>query len=187
MSQLSDFPHPALEEYKTQASILLKQVYSDDVATVENAVARFRQLPYLRDKSLRTLTQNNPVKHKDALHVIALENGYSSWAMFKQWLDQHTKQATKAPYFTDVYPRRCMRYTLEWHTDYEIASQSLGTEGGYLFPYKNQYFICSATYITELGLDPSDPDWARIGYNWVQPDDERAWGRLTQLQRISVR
>ena len=30
----------------------------------------------------------------------------------------------------------------------------------------------------ELGLDPEDPDWERIGHDWVRPQDREAWTRL---------
>ncbi len=30
----------------------------------------------------------------------------------------------------------------------------------------------------DLGVDPDDPDWERIGYDWLRPLDEAARGRL---------
>ncbi|MGB7339052.1 MAG: hypothetical protein WBC91_09190 [Phototrophicaceae bacterium] len=67
---------------------------------------------------------------------------------------------------------------LEWHADYEIANSELGRSGGYLFPYKKQFFICESAYIEELGLDPDDADWQAIGYNWVKPLNQSAGQRL---------
>jgi hypothetical protein len=75
---------------------------------------------------------------------------------------------------------------LEWHARYEIADSELGRYGGYLLPYKNQFFICDAEYISTLGLNPDDPDWELIGWNWVQPKDQSAWQRLdSKLHAIS--
>jgi len=65
-----------------------------------------------------------------------------------------------------------------WFTTYEGARASLEQEGGYLLPYKGQYFVTEGEGIRELGLDPEDPDWERIGRDWVRPTDGEAWGRL---------
>ncbi|MFL9458498.1 MULTISPECIES: hypothetical protein [Nostocales] len=65
-----------------------------------------------------------------------------------------------------------------WFATYEDARASLDSIGGYLFPYKGQYFITESEAIRELGLDPEDPDWAKIGWDWVRPLDTQAWERL---------
>lgn len=65
-----------------------------------------------------------------------------------------------------------------WFRTYEEASASRASEGGYLFPYKNQFFVTESEAVRELGLDPADPDWALIGWDWVKPFDEKAWARL---------
>ena len=54
----------------------------------------------------------------------------------------------------------------------------LETQGGFLFPYRNQFFICEWGFVVALGLDPADPDWERIGRDWVRPRDEVARDRL---------
>jgi len=65
-----------------------------------------------------------------------------------------------------------------WFTSYEAARASLEAEGGYLFPYRNQFFVTLAEGVRELGLDPNDPDWACIGWDWIRPRDPEAWARL---------
>ncbi len=40
------------------------------------------------------------------------------------------------------------------------------------------FFVTFGEAIRELGLDPADPDWARIGWDWVCPRDAEAWQRL---------
>jgi hypothetical protein len=67
-----------------------------------------------------------------------------------------------------------------WFTSYEEARLSLESEGGYLLPYKGQYFVTMSEGIRELGLDPNDPDWDLIGRDWVKPGDEGAWKRLKE-------
>lgn len=70
-----------------------------------------------------------------------------------------------------------------WFTSYEEARAFLENEGGYLLPYKRQFFITEGEGIRELGLDPNDPDWALIGWDWVQPKDSDAWERLNQKRQ----
>ena len=65
-----------------------------------------------------------------------------------------------------------------WFSNYEDAKTSLKTEGGYLFPFENQFFVTESEAVRELGLDPNDPDWALIGWDWARPLDEKAWHRL---------
>ncbi|HEX8161140.1 MAG TPA: hypothetical protein VF538_04670 [Pyrinomonadaceae bacterium] len=57
-----------------------------------------------------------------------------------------------------------------WFTSYEEARASRESEGGYLLPYKSQFFVTEGEGIRELGLDPEDPDWALIGWDWVAPE-----------------
>ena len=57
--------------------------------------------------------------------------------------------------------------------------------GGYLLPYRHQFLVCESEAIRLLGLDPGDPDWERIGRDWVRPADRDAWRRLRD-RRIAV-
>jgi len=72
-----------------------------------------------------------------------------------------------------------------WFTAYEGAKASLDAEGGYLFPYGNHFFITVAEAVRELGLDPDDPDWERIGWDWVRPKDPEAWERLRDKRQTA--
>ncbi len=73
-----------------------------------------------------------------------------------------------------------------WFTNYDEAKKALAAEDGILLPYRNQFFVTEAAAIRELGLDPDDPDWARIGYDWVHPKDSEAWERLVTKRRESI-
>ena len=73
-----------------------------------------------------------------------------------------------------------------WFANYAEASASLETEGGYLLPYKGQFFVTLSEGIRDLGIDPDDPDWARIGWNWVQPKDPEAWQRLKEKREQAI-
>ena len=73
-----------------------------------------------------------------------------------------------------------------WFTTYEEARASLAAEGGYLFPYESQFFVTLAEGVRELGLEAEDPDWARIGWDWVKPADTQAWERLKQKRELAL-
>jgi hypothetical protein len=73
-----------------------------------------------------------------------------------------------------------------WFTSYEDAYAAREAEGGYLFPYEHHFFVTTPTAIRELGLDPRDPDWERIGWNWVRPLDPDAWERLKERREIAA-
>jgi hypothetical protein len=73
-----------------------------------------------------------------------------------------------------------------WFTSYEEARSSLESEGGYLLPYRSQFFITTEEGIKELGLNPEDPDWALIGWDWVRPKDGEAWKRLKEKREKAV-
>jgi hypothetical protein len=70
-----------------------------------------------------------------------------------------------------------------WFTTYEDARALRQSQGGYLLPYKNQFFVTVAEAIVELGLDPNDPDWERIGWDWVRPLHSEAWELLRDKRR----
>ena len=73
-----------------------------------------------------------------------------------------------------------------WFAIYEEARSARQSAGGYLFPYPHHFFIARAEAVRELGLDPSDPDWERIGWDWVQPLDLQAWRRLKETREAAV-
>ena len=73
-----------------------------------------------------------------------------------------------------------------WFVSYEEARASLNEQGGYLLPYKRQFFITEEEGIRTLGLDPQDPDWANIGWDWVEPKSDEAWKRLKRKREATL-
>jgi hypothetical protein len=65
-----------------------------------------------------------------------------------------------------------------WFANYEEARQSLMSEGGYLFPYRRQFFVCEAEAVRSMVLEPDDPDWERINWDGARPADAEAYERL---------
>jgi hypothetical protein len=79
---------------------------------------------------------------------------------------------------TSMYVGSMQAFLNRWFAKYEQARASREKEGGYLFPCKSQFFVTEREAIRELNLDPDDPDWQLIGWDWVKPIDTAAWERL---------
>lgn len=146
-----------IEDYKIQASILLKSFRGSDAA---KAAKRFKRLPEFADLSSADILQKD-IKRKHALHLIAIENGFASWPDLKMQVN----------FIVGGYLNL-------WFANYVQAKSHLQSAGGFLLPYKKQFFICNAPYMKQIGFEPDDPDWKLIGYDWVVPDDQKAWQRL---------
>jgi hypothetical protein len=70
-----------------------------------------------------------------------------------------------------------------WFITYEDARAHRESQGGFLLPFQHQFFVTVAGAIVELGLDPNDPNWERIGWDWVRPLDSEAWELLRDKRR----
>lgn len=151
----------SLAEGKIQATQLLKSLRSDDREAVSLSVKRFLRLPELTPYSL-TEFPITAIKRKHALHVIALEQGFSSWSDLKCQL-----------------PFICGGFLNQWFVDYAEAKSYQRSHGGFILTFKKQVFVCSAEYIGNLGFDTNDPDWALIDFDWAQPKNKVAWQRLS--------
>ncbi len=174
------------EESKIKATMLLKDLRSASPERNAMAAARFLQLPQFANRSPdEIVAARDTVRRKHALTVIAFERGFSSWAAFKNHCHpEHPEVSTRfdcSRFFGS--PRGA--FLNRWFADYGQARDSLAEQGGYLFAYRDQYFICESGFIEALGLDAKDPDWEKIGWNCVQPADAPAWDRLlSKLQAV---
>jgi hypothetical protein len=74
-----------------------------------------------------------------------------------------------------------------WFADYDQARQALDEEGGFLLPYKQHFFVCTDQVISAIGLDPSDPDWEKIGHDCARPVDPEAFQRLYAKREEVIR
>lgn len=149
-----------VEEYKIQASILLKSLYSTHAETALKAAKRLQNLPEFANFTLTEIIQAN-IKRKHALTVVAVGKGFASWSELKCQL----------PFIRGGFLNH-------WFANYAEAKSYQRAQRGFLLPFKKQFFICDAHYIRNLGLSPEDPDWELIGYDWANPDQQQAWQRL---------
>jgi hypothetical protein len=74
-----------------------------------------------------------------------------------------------------------------WFSNYADARRALESEGGFLLPYQNHFFVCKPDVIQALGLDPNDPDWEKIGYDCARPSDKAAYQALFARREKIVR
>jgi len=155
-------PHTSysVAECKIQASLLLKSLRVNDTTSSEKAAKRFQRLPDFKNLSIEEIIQAD-IKRKHALAVIALEKGFTSWVDLKCQL----------PFIRGGFLNH-------WFASYEEAHSYQGVNGGFLLPFKNQFFICETDYINNLGFNANDPDWTLIGYDWAKPRNKEAWERL---------
>lgn len=155
-------PHKSFSvaECKVQASILLKSLYSNDFAISQKAAKQFQRLTEFKNLNSAEIIHSD-IKRKHALAVIAARNGFNSWADLKCQL----------PFIRGGFLNH-------WFANYDEAKSYQQTNGGFLLPFKNQFFICNADYINNLGFDSQDHDWKQIGFDWVKPINKIAWQRL---------
>ena len=84
-----------------------------------------------------------------------------------------------------MYVPRMDAFLNRWFPTYEEARALLDAEGGFLLPYRKHFLVTQADAVRELGLDPDDPDWQRIGFDWVRPADDEAWQRLKLKREVA--
>lgn len=164
-----------LHEYKVRASLLLKDLDSADTARATRAAERMRALPFFAALPLgEVLARRDSVQHKHGLAVVAREAGHATWTDLKQAVEARPLPLDTRAFFQKGHSPFLNR----WFSTYEEASRSLDAQGGFLFPFRTQCFICEADFLQALGIDTRDADWERMGRDWVRPRDPAAKERL---------
>lgn len=174
--------HSHYHYLKESASILLKHCQNKD----NEAIARFHIL-----KSWKTLSAHNePVlaslQLKDALAVIALENGYESWVELKSALDHAAETSLLAEIKDQFYPKGFTTYWNIWFTKYSQAKKTLNEGKGFLLPFRNQFFIVEEHFVDSIGLPHTLPEWKEIGNDWVHPKNVKAWLKLNEMYENAI-
>ncbi|WP_194863105.1 GIY-YIG nuclease family protein [Myxococcus sp. AB036A] len=161
-----------LHECKVRASLLLKELASADASRAARAAERLRVLPGFAGLPLgEVLARKETVQRKHALTVIAREQGHATWGELKQVRELDFEHLL-APVGGSHLNR--------WFSSYAEAADSLRTQGGFLFPFREQFFVCEASLVEALGVDPADADWSLMGRDWMAPKDGAAQARLAQ-------
>jgi hypothetical protein len=173
------------EEYKIRTSRLLHDLRSPDPKVSLAAAERFCAHPdWLADKPATLLQHRSRVQRKHALAVVAKEAGFRDWAELKAAMSGEREPAFDT---MRLFPPRSAAFLNLWFRTYEEASVVLRkTPWRFLFPYKHQFFVCEPGFLEARGIDPKDPDWERIGHDWVRPRNAAAHARLSAMLRRTL-
>ena len=155
-------------DLKAHARVLHRLALSADPV----ALSRVRRLPELERLGDAQLIEQ--LKRRQCLSAVAKQLGFMSWEHARDVLTSREQQ----DFGTLLYPGTCSGHYNIWSAHYPEASEIRAAHGGYLLAYKRQFLIVEEGYIDSMGLDPRDPDWERIGRDWVRPGDLRARERL---------
>eukprot|EP00887_Chlorella_sp_A99_P003798 scaffold31.g3798.t1 len=181
-----------IDKYRLQATRLqkaVKQALEDDSDGLAQhpVVQRLRERVGLSadtDTVLRERLHALPVgKYLD---LLAREAGHDDWTALNRQLRAQQKGADDFAE-TELYKFNASEFNLNvWFPSYEEAREYLDTHHGfYLLQFKGHCFLAQAPHIIDIGLDPKDPDWERIGRDWVKPKDIEAKQRLRNKLRLA--
>jgi hypothetical protein len=183
---------PSLPRCRARARLLLSHVRGQDATRARAAATRLLRLRSFAACSVdELLAAPARVRLKHALTLVAVELGHASWPELKaacaarEHGGSPSAPAAALP-AEALYAPRMAFYLNRWFADHAAARASLDAEGGYLLPYRQQCFVACAEAVAELGLDPDDPDWQHIGFDWVRPADPEALARLASKRRAAM-
>lgn len=167
-----------VRELKIRAEILHKRVRDLEPAALE----RLRALPEHKKTDLDALRDAAPaIQRKHCLAAVARELGFAGF-------DHAVRVLEGDPAEPDVgqllYDKQWGAFLNHWFASYDEARAAHGDARGspgarrYLLAYKRHFFLVERAFIEALSLDPDDPDWEAIGWDWARPRDRAARARL---------
>ena len=157
-----------MEDMKRRARVLHRAARAGDPA----ALARLRGLREWRAFSDDQLREQ--VRRRHCLSILARALGLDGWSH----LSLLWNQPEARDFGTLLYPPSCGGHWNIWSAAYEEAGEIRAQHGGFLLPYRHQFVIVEASFIEDLGLDPSAAEWSACGRDWVAPRDFAARHRL---------
>ena len=160
-----------------RAELLHKGVQAADSSALE----RLRVLPELRKADLDALRAAAPsIQRKHCLAAVARGLGFASWDHARRVLGG---DSSETDFGKLLYGGSGGSRLNHWFASYDEAKGFLAEHEGaeprrYLLAYQRHFFIVDAHFIEALGLDPVDPDWEAIGWDWARPRSPDARARL---------
>jgi hypothetical protein len=174
-----------VRELKIRAELLHKDVAAgDDVAT-----ARLRALPELRRASAEDLAAFGArIQRKHCLAVVAHEVGFRGWEHASRVLEGEESEPDHGEL---LYPKGTGAFLNHWCSTYEDARAVHAERGGYLLPYRKQFFVAGRDYVeATLGVDPDDSDWGALGFDLARPREpevrRRLYGKILAKTRAAA-
>jgi len=156
---------------RAEARRLLSHLRGADPRRFEAAARRFAAA------GLAVQAERSRVRLKHALAVVAAEQGFTSWLALKRAFE------ARVPAFHTARHHSLLN---RWFTDHAEARASLEAQGGFLLPFRDQFFVTESEGIRDLGLDPEDPDWEAVGHDLARPRDPAASARLCERRRKAI-
>lgn len=155
-------PNWMLREVRIRASLLMKAARAGDA----DALERLGAVP----------------KHRTALNAIAMQMAGQSYLELRaktvtEKFEGH--QAIADP--SRLFEKHVAQFMNHWFASYEEALAHLKKEGGFLFPFRSQFVIVGHDLLRLVGLDPDDPDWASISWDWVNPTSTAGFENLNAM------
>jgi hypothetical protein len=170
-----------LQRCREDAQQLWHHLRSTDGAAATMAAGRLLVLPEFHGTTaVDLLADLAHLRLWHALMAVAREQGHDSWPALRAACEATVLGPTA------MYVQAMSAFQNQWFADYDEARQVRLHEGGYLLPYRHYFFIAERDAVAELGLDPDDPDWERIGFDWIHPRDEAAHARLRARRRKAM-
>lgn len=177
---------PSLARNRARARLLLSHLRGNDPTRARAAAERMLRLrSFAAATADELLAEPTRVRLKHALTVVAVEQGFASWVALKA-ASLAAAPSDRSLAADALYVPRMGVYLNRWFADYDEARAALAQEGGYLLPYRQYFFLTVAGAVRELGLDPDDPDWRAIGFDWVRPADAAAHARLVERRMATL-
>lgn len=164
----------AVRELKIRAALVHKSLDRDNTHACADVVHWFERCGFADSQMAVFRADPHTIRRKHILQALALEQGFTSWSDLRVAHELAARPVLDGERFL----RGAAGFFNRWFAGYTAARASLRAYGGYLLPYRHQFFVCEAGLIAGNGLDPDDADWRRIGYDWVVPSDPRAKLRL---------
>ena len=139
----------AIQEIRVRAEILQNRAQAHHHTSLQ----RFRGVPDFDPANIR---------RRDCLLVIAKEMGFLNWP--------HAKRVLSGEETRDfgglLCPRKCGGHFNLWYKTHAEADAIRRERGGYVLAFRQQFLVVERPYIETLGLDPDDPDWLALGFDW---------------------
>lgn len=141
-------------------------------ARAPGALRRLRALPWQRratDAALADLA--GTLGRDDCRALIAAECGFRDWPHAAHVLsgDDVADDAGDLLRFT-----RHDHHVSGWYTRYDEAAAVREQTNGFPLAYRRQFIVADRQCIRALDLDPDDPDWAALGFDWACPRGQAA-------------
>ncbi len=165
-----------VRELKIRAEILHKRVRALEPAALE----RLRALPEHKKADAVALREAAAsIQRKHCLALVSRELGFGSFEHAVRVLEGDPSELDLGQL---LYEKQWGAFLNEWFTSYDEAHAAQAAasheERRWLLAYKRHFFVTTGAFVEALGLDPRDPDWQAIGWDWARPRDPAARSRL---------